>query len=205
MTPMPPMPIPSVADRGMKASFIARRLAAIRYAHRPGWPGSADRARGGAHRDARHPPHHRNREGPKASATNDRLLAMVASQKMESPRTRWVVESQAREGADIASTRNGECSLAGLAGLCSACRSPTSQTRTAGFKSCRRRISHVNHLFARRKVNDRDRNRLGGRDCMVGKPETVLNTFIPCCKEAITDIVMHCRVLEICHDFWRDL
>jgi hypothetical protein len=57
-------------------------------------------------------------KAPKASATNDRLLAMVASQKMESRRTKWVVESRAREGADIASTRNGE-----------SCRSPTSRTR----------------------------------------------------------------------------
>jgi hypothetical protein len=36
---------------------------------------------------------------PKVPVTNDLLLAMVASQKMESRRTKWVVESQAREGA----------------------------------------------------------------------------------------------------------
>jgi hypothetical protein len=36
---------------------------------------------------------------PKAAATNDRLLAMVAAQKPDSGKSKWVVESQARDGA----------------------------------------------------------------------------------------------------------
>jgi len=36
---------------------------------------------------------------PKAAATNDRLLAMVAAQKPDSEKSKWVVESQARDGA----------------------------------------------------------------------------------------------------------
>jgi hypothetical protein len=82
------------ADRGMKASTIGRRLAAIRYAHRlAGLPSPTDvetvravvrgirRTVGTA-------------KAAKAPAMNDRLLAMIATQKMESPKTKWLLESQ---------------------------------------------------------------------------------------------------------------
>jgi len=42
-------------------------------------------------------------------------------------------------------------------------------------------------------------------DRMVGKLETVLNACLPCRKEAIADIAMRCRILEICRDIRRDL
>jgi hypothetical protein len=38
---------------------------------------------------------------PKAPATNDRLLAMVAAQKWSPKKTKWVVESQSRDGVQL--------------------------------------------------------------------------------------------------------
>jgi integrase len=37
------------------------------------------------------------------------------------------------------------------------------------------------------------------RDLAVGKPETVLNACLPCCKEAIADIAMRRLIFEIRH------
>jgi site-specific recombinase XerC len=72
------------ADRGFKASTIGRRLAAIRYAHRlAGFasPTAAEPLRAvirGIRRTIG------TAKAPKAPATNDRLLAMVAFQNSES-------------------------------------------------------------------------------------------------------------------------
>jgi hypothetical protein len=56
---------------------------------------------------------------PKAAATNDRVLAMVAAQKPDSGKSKWVVESQARDGA------------AGYRGVCRA----TTGSRNARFSA----------------------------------------------------------------------
>jgi site-specific recombinase XerD len=107
------------ADRGVKASTIGRRLAAIRYAHRLAGlssPTEIEAVRAvmrGIRRTIG------TAKAPKAPATNDRLLAMVASQKMESRRTKWVVESQVRDGANgvsMAALRDKALLLLGFAG-----------------------------------------------------------------------------------------
>jgi site-specific recombinase XerD len=107
------------ADRGVKASTIGRRLAAIRYAHRlAGLPSPTDvEAVRAVIRGIRRTIG--TAKTPKAPATNDLLLAMVASQKMESRRTKWVVESQARDGANgvsVAVLRDKALLLLGFAG-----------------------------------------------------------------------------------------
>ena len=57
---------------------------------------------------------------PKTPATNDRLLAMLASQKMESRKTKWLLESQDRddgeEGRSMTSLRDRALLLLGFAG-----------------------------------------------------------------------------------------
>src|SRR5262249_51839918 len=105
--------------RGVKASTIGRRLAAIRYAHKlAGAPAPTDvEAARAVMRGIRRTIG--TAKTPKAPATNDRLIAMVASQKMESRRTKWVVESQARDGANVASVavlRDKALLLLGFAG-----------------------------------------------------------------------------------------
>jgi site-specific recombinase XerC len=91
--------IAAEADRGMKASSIGRRLAAIGYAHKlAGLPVPTEiEAVRAVMRGVRRMIG--TAKVPKAPATNDRLLAMVAAQKMESQKTKWVVESQSRDGA----------------------------------------------------------------------------------------------------------
>jgi site-specific recombinase XerC len=95
------------ADRGIKASTIARRLAAIRYAHRLaglGSPTEVEAVRAvirGIRRTIG------TAKTPKAPATNDRLLAMIVSQNSESRKAKQEVESQARDGAKA----DPECSL----------------------------------------------------------------------------------------------
>jgi len=90
------------ADRGVKASTIGRRLAAIGYAHRlaklPS-PTEVEAVRA-VMRGIRHTIG--TAKAPKAPATNDRLLAMIASQNLESRRTNQEVESPARDGANDA-------------------------------------------------------------------------------------------------------
>jgi hypothetical protein len=87
------------ADRGIKASSIGRRVAAIRYAHKlAGMPSPTEVEAGravirGIRRTIG------TAKTPKTPATNDRLLAMVAAQKPDSGKGKWVVESQARDGA----------------------------------------------------------------------------------------------------------
>jgi site-specific recombinase XerD len=108
------------ADRGMKASSIARRLAAIRYAHRLATvplPTEAEVVRAvirGIRRTIG------TAKEPKAPATNDRLLAMVAVQKIESQKTKWVVGAQSqhgcRSGGSISHLRDKALLLLGFAG-----------------------------------------------------------------------------------------
>jgi site-specific recombinase XerD len=107
------------ADRGVKASTIGRRLAAIRYAHRlAGLPSPTEvEAVRAVIRGIRRTIG--TATTPKAPATNDRLLVMLASQKMESHRGKWVVESQGRRGANgasLASLRDKALLLLGFAG-----------------------------------------------------------------------------------------
>jgi site-specific recombinase XerD len=107
------------ADRCVKASTIGRRLAAIRYAHRlAGLPSPTEvEAVRAVIRGIRRTIG--TAKAPKAPATNDRLLVMLASQKMESHRAKWVVESQGRDGANgasLASLRDKSLLLLGFAG-----------------------------------------------------------------------------------------
>jgi site-specific recombinase XerD len=108
------------ADRGMKASSIARRLAAIRYAHRlasvPS-PTEAEVVRvvlRGIRRTIG------TATSAKVPATNDRLLAMIATQKMESRKTKWLLESQGRDhderGESLGTLRDRALLLLGFAG-----------------------------------------------------------------------------------------
>jgi hypothetical protein len=86
------------ADRGLKASTIGRRLAAIRYAHKLAClpvPTEVEAVRAvirGIRRTIG------SAKAPKAAATNDLLLAMVAAQKRESQKTKWVSGSQVGYG-----------------------------------------------------------------------------------------------------------
>jgi site-specific recombinase XerD len=107
------------ADRGVKASTIGRRLAAIRYAHRLAGlasPADVETVRAvirGIRRTIG------TAKTPKAPATNDRLLAMIAAQKPDSRKSKWVVESQAKDGANGASVvvlRDKALLLLGFAG-----------------------------------------------------------------------------------------
>jgi site-specific recombinase XerD len=107
------------ADRGIKASTIGRRVAAIRYAHKLAClpaPTEVEAVRAvmrGIRRTIG------TAKAPKAPATNDRLLAMVASQKMESHRAKQEVESQGRDGANgasLAMLRDRALLLIGFAG-----------------------------------------------------------------------------------------
>ena len=107
------------ADRGVKASSIGRRLAAIGYAHRlaklPS-PTEVEAVRA-VMRGIRHTIG--TAKAPKAPATNDRLLAMIASQNLESRRTNQEVESPARDGANdacVAMLRDKALLLLGFAG-----------------------------------------------------------------------------------------
>jgi site-specific recombinase XerD len=111
--------ISAEVDRGVKASTIGRRLAAIRYAHRLAGlpvPTEVEAVRAvirGIRRTIG------TAKSPKAPATNERLLAMVAAQKPDSGKSKWVVESQARDGANGASLsfmRDKALLLLGFAG-----------------------------------------------------------------------------------------
>jgi hypothetical protein len=93
------------ADRGIKASTIGRRAAAIKFAHKlvgVTAPTDVEAVRAvirGIRRTIG------TAKTPKAPATNERLLAMVVCQNRESQKTKWVVESQDRDGGCPASGR----------------------------------------------------------------------------------------------------
>jgi site-specific recombinase XerD len=108
------------ADRGMKASTIGRRLAAICYAHRLAGlplPTEVEAVRAvsrGIRRTVG------IAKAPKAPATNDCLLAMLATQKRESQNTKWLLESQGRghdeKGEPVGTLRDRALLLLGFAG-----------------------------------------------------------------------------------------
>jgi site-specific recombinase XerD len=108
------------ADRGIKASSIARRVAAIRYAHKlagllsPTEVEAVHAVVRGIRRTIG------TAKEPKAPVTNERLLAMVAAQKTESRKTKWLLESQDRDGGEkgqsLTTLRDRALLLLGFAG-----------------------------------------------------------------------------------------
>ena len=107
------------ADRGLKAATISRRVAAIRYAHKLASllvPTEIETVRAvvrGIRRTIG------TAGTPKAPATSDRLLAMVACQKKEAQNAKWVSGSPSRDGADratLTALRNNALLLIGFAG-----------------------------------------------------------------------------------------